>query len=148
MTNPNQVTTPLITLDRDDIDVSTMAREHNITCPVNISRRAWMALVHWEQANSAQQIFQTQSLRLRNLLACAANTICASKQFAGKQNYQIFSVFLVVRDGFSRKSTMVSAKLIWELDEQGDIGLMITLPDEVEGAVSDPLLRDYVKLSA
>lgn len=148
MTKSNQVTTSVVTLVRDDIDVSTMAREHNITCPVNISRRAWMALVQWEQADSTRQIFQTQSLRLRNLLACAANTICTSKRVAGTQNYQIFSVFLVARDGVSRKSTMVSAKLVWELDEQGDIGLMIMLPDEVDGTISDPLSRDYVKLSA
>ena len=86
-------------------DVSDVAHDAGFKWPLHITSTAWDECVRWGDDDSAKQVFQSENVRLIDLLRVCAYTIRMADPEENKMNFEISRV---PRDGESMDASRVN----------------------------------------
>ena len=109
------------------IDASEMGREVGFRFPVAVTSAVWADCIEWAEEDSAAQVHQDLSGRLRNVLFMAAFAIQTSRQSGDRL---LFELYRVPRDGYSTTPVSVTLKLVVGPGDTGEPVLTVLFPNE------------------
>ena len=96
-----------------------------------MTRGAWNECVKWRDEDSAQQVFQSEKIRLIDLLRVCAYTIRMADPEENRMNFEIARI---PRDGEAMAAARVTLQIVAHLGDEGQPVLTILLPPVIENA--------------
>lgn len=109
------------------VDAGMKAREAGFKWPVALTICAWNCCVAWTVEDSARQVGQLESGRLRDVVHMAAEALRLN---AGSGDSLLFPVFRVPKDGVSVEPVEVTLKIALGFGDSGEPVVTIMLPNE------------------
>jgi len=106
-------------------DVSDVAHDAGFKWPVAFTRGAWNECVKWSDEDSAKQVFQSEKIRMIDILRVCAYTIRMADPEENRMNFEITRV---PRDGESMDASHVTLQIVAHLGDEGKPVLTILLP--------------------
>ena len=106
-------------------DVSELAKEAGFKWAVALTRNAWNECVKWSCEDSENQIFQSERIRLIEVLRVCAYTIRIEDPERSRMN---FNMARIPRDGVSTSATKLELQIVAHLDDDEKPVLTILLP--------------------
>ena len=106
-------------------DVSDVAQDAGFKWPVAFTRAAWNECVRWRDADSANQVFQSERVRLIDILRVCAYTIRMADPDESRMNFEIARI---PRDGESLSASHVTLQIAAHMGDEGQPVLTILLP--------------------
>ena len=106
-------------------DVSDVAHDAGFKWPVAFTRCAWNECVKWSDEDSAKQVFQSEKIRMIDILRVCAYTIRMADPEDNRMNFEIARV---PRDGESIDGSRVTLQIVAHLGDEGKPVLTILLP--------------------
>ncbi len=106
-------------------DVSDVAHDAGFKWPVAFTRNAWNECVKWSDEDSAKQVFQSEKIRMIDILRVCAYTIRMADPEENRMNFEITRV---PRDGESMDASRVTLQIVAHLGDEGKPVLTILLP--------------------
>ena len=112
-------------------DVSDVAHDAGFKWPVAFTRCAWNECVKWSDEDSAKQVFQSEKIRMIDILRVCAYTIRMADPEENRMNFEIARV---PRDGESMEASRVTLQIVAHLGDEGKPVLTILLPSATVNA--------------
>ena len=106
-------------------DVSDVAHDAGFKWPVAFTRNAWNECVKWSDEDSAKQVFQSEKIRMIDILRVCAYTIRMADPEENRMNFEIARV---PRDGEALVGSRVTLQIVAHLGDEGRPVLTILLP--------------------
>ena len=113
------------------LDVSDVAHDAGFKWPVAFTRCAWNECVKWSDEDSTKQVFQSEKIRLIDILRVCAYTIRMADPEENRMNFEIARV---PRDGASMDASRVTLQIVAHLGDEGKPVLTILLPPAIGNA--------------
>ena len=124
--NPGYTGTRVEAIERGDIvDVTAVALEVGFLWHVSMTTAVWNDCVAWSEQDSDTQLFQTERMRLVEVLRMAAFCIRISNPKAARLG---FTVSRVPRNGRSKRASEVKLDILAHVEEDGERVLTILQP--------------------
>lgn len=109
------------------IDVSEVAKEAGFHYPVALTEQVWIDYVAWEAKDNQAQTYQDTAGRLWDVLSMLRWAIRANKE---STSMILFKLYVIPRDGRSRKPVLVELKSICGPGDEGEPVITILKPNE------------------
>ena len=109
-------------------DVSDVAHDAGFKWPVVFTRDAWDECVKWRDADSAKQVFQSEQVRLIDILRVCAYTIRMADPDERRMNFEITRIS---RDGEALNPSRVTLQIAAHMGDEGQPVMTILLPEDV-----------------
>ena len=106
-------------------DVSELAREAGFKWDLAFARAAWDDCVRWTAEDSRKQVFQSERIRLIDVLRVCAYAIRIENPDRARMNFEIARI---PRDGASTRASRVTLQIAAHLGDEGEPVLTILLP--------------------
>ena len=106
-------------------DVSALAREAGFKWDLAFARDAWDDCVRWTAEDSRKQVFQSERVRLIDVLRVCAYAIRLENPDRARMNFELARI---PRDGESTRARRVTLQIAAHLGDEGEPVLTILLP--------------------
>ena len=110
------------------IDVTKMAQLVAFAHPVAMTRAAWSDCVEWTDKDTRPQRFQSESLRLWDVMYMAKRVAKSTR--GGLSPVALFPLWRVPRDGRGKRSRLKVLKMIVGPGDDAEPVITIMLPSE------------------
>ena len=111
--------------------MSEAAADAGFIWPLAITREAWDECVAWNDDDSAKQVFQSQSMRLTDVLRVCAYTIRLADPVENRMNFEIARI---PRDGKATVADRVMLQIAAHVGDEGRPALTLRLPPVAKAA--------------